>query len=75
LGAQAVGVLAITVWAFVTSSIVFRLIDRMWGIRVTPEEELAGLDRMEHGADAYPEFTEQVAPAHLLDPVNGTLSQ
>jgi Amt family ammonium transporter len=73
LGAQAIGVLAIAGWAFVTSSIVFRLIDRVWGIRVTPEEELAGLDRMEHGADAYPEFTEQVAPAHLLDPVNGSV--
>ena len=71
LGAQAIGVAAISVWAFATSSIVFRLIDRVWGIRVTPEEELAGLDRMEHGADAYPEFTEQVAPAHLLDPFNG----
>jgi Amt family ammonium transporter len=72
LGAQAVGVLAIAAWAFVTSSNVFRLIDRFWGIRVGPNEELAGLDRMEHGADAYPEFTEQMAPAHLLDPVNGT---
>ena len=72
LGAQAVGVLAISAWAFVTSSIVFRVINRIWGIRVSPEEEMAGLDRMEHGVDAYPEFTEQIAPAELLDPVNGT---
>ncbi|MDR9450339.1 MAG: ammonium transporter [Acidimicrobiia bacterium] len=69
LGVQTVGVLAIAGWAFVTSSIVFRVIDRLWGLRVGPEEELAGLDRMEHGADAYPEFMEQIAPAHLLDPV------
>ena len=69
LGAQALGALAIAAWAFGTSSIVFRLIDRWWGIRVTPAEELAGLDRMEHGADAYPEFMEQIAPAELLDPV------
>ena len=69
LSVQTVGVLAIAGWAFVTSSIVFRVIDRFWGLRVGPEEELAGLDRMEHGADAYPEFMEQIAPAHLLDPV------
>ncbi len=72
LGAQAIGVVAIAAWAFIASSIVFRLINRLWGIRVKPEEELAGLDRMEHGADAYPEFMEQIAPPHLLDPVNGT---
>lgn len=71
LGVQAVGVLAIGGWALVTSSLVFRVIDRFWGIRVGPEEELAGLDRMEHGADAYPEFMEQIAPAELLDPING----
>ncbi len=70
LGAQALGALAIGAWAFGTSSIVFRLLDRWWGIRVTPDEEMAGLDRMEHGADAYPEFMEQIAPAELLDPVN-----
>ncbi len=68
---QAIGVVAIAGWAFVTSSVVFRVIDRFWGIRVSPEEELAGLDRMEHGADAYPEFMEQIAPSELLDPMNG----
>jgi Amt family ammonium transporter len=72
LGAHAVGALAIAAWAFVTSSLVFRVIDRVWGIRVSAEEELTGLDRMEHGADAYPEFMEQVSPTEVLDPVNGT---
>jgi ammonia channel protein AmtB len=38
-------------------------------MRVGPEEELAGLDRIEHGMEAYPEFLEQVAPPQLLDPV------
>jgi hypothetical protein len=38
---------------------------------VSPEEELAGLDRSEHGGEAYPEFVfqEQVAAPELLDPV------
>jgi Amt family ammonium transporter len=69
LGPQLVGVLAIVAWVFITSTIVFRLIDTIWGIRVTAEEELAGLDRMEHGTEAYPEFLEQIAPPESLDPV------
>ena len=73
LGAQAVGVLAIGLWAFTTSSIVFRVIARIWGLRVTAEEELAGLDQMEHGTDAYPEFMEQIAPPDLLDPVESSV--
>ncbi len=70
LGIQAVGVLAIIAWVFITSSIVFRLISRVWGLRVSPEEELAGLDRMEHGTAAYPEFMEQIANPAVLDPVD-----
>lgn len=69
LGAQTLGVLAIVTWTFVLSSIGFRLIKKTWGLRVTPEEELAGLDRMEHGSEAYPEFLEQIADQVSLDPV------
>jgi Amt family ammonium transporter len=69
LGPQAAGALTILVWTFVTSSIVFRVINSLWGLRVSPEEELAGLDRMEHGAEAYPEFMEQIADPAALDPV------
>jgi hypothetical protein len=36
---------------------------------VSAEEELAGLDRVEHGAAAYPEFMEQIADPRQLDPV------
>ena len=70
LGIQAVGVVAIVGWVFVTSSIVFRVIHGSVGLRVTAEEELAGLDRVEHGASAYPEFLEQIASPDLLDPVS-----
>ena len=70
LGTQAIGVLAIAAWVFVTSSIVFRVINAIWGLRVSEEEELAGLDTLEHGALAYPEFQEQVAPPETLDPVS-----
>jgi Amt family ammonium transporter len=69
LGVQAIGVAAIVVWTFVLSSIVFRVIKATWGLRVSAQEELAGLDRIEHGTAAYPEFVEQVADPRELDPV------
>ncbi len=61
LGAQVVGVIAIAAWTFALSSVVFRSIKATWGLRVSPSEELAGLDRIEHGSEAYPEFLEQLA--------------
>ncbi|MDH4116825.1 MAG: ammonium transporter [Acidimicrobiia bacterium] len=70
LGVQIVGGLAIVAWVGLTSSVVFRLIHRTFGLRVSAEEELAGLDRIEHGTSAYPEFTEQIADPRILDPVS-----
>jgi Amt family ammonium transporter len=70
LGTQVAAVVVIAAWVFTSSYAVFKLIDKTIGMRVSPEEEIAGLDRMEHGMEAYPEFLEQVAPAELLDPVN-----
>ena len=69
LGTQLLGALAIIAWVFPASFLVFKLIDKTVGMRVSPEEELAGLDRIEHGMEAYPEFLEQVAPVELLDPI------
>ncbi len=56
---QLLGAAAIIAWAFGTSYGVFKLIDLVVGMRVTVEEELAGLDQSEHGSDAYPEFVFQ----------------
>ena len=56
---QLAGAAAIAVWAFGTSYLVFRVIDRVVGLRVTRDEELVGLDLSEHGNDAYPEFVFQ----------------
>lgn len=68
---QIAGILAIAVWTFATSFIAFKALDLAMGLRVSPEEEHAGLDRSEHGGTAYPEFVfqETVAPPELLDPV------
>ena len=68
---QLVGALAIAAWAFGTSFVIFKVIDLTVGMRVTPSEEREGLDRSEHGGEAYPEFVfqEQVARPRDLDPV------
>jgi Amt family ammonium transporter len=71
VGIQLVGALAIAAWAFGTSFLVFKVIDLTVGMRVTPSEEREGLDRSEHGGEAYPEFVfqELVASPRDLDPV------
>jgi len=56
LFAQLVGVVAVGAFIFSASFLGWSLIKATIGIRVTPEEELAGLDIGEHGIVAYPEF-------------------
>ncbi len=67
--AQAIGVVAIITWTFLTSSAVFWTIKLTVGLRVSAADEIAGLDRIEHGAQAYPEFMERLADPEVLDPV------
>ncbi len=55
LGAQALGVAVAFACVFVVSYAVFFLIKKTIGLRVTPEEEDAGLDISEHGMYGYPE--------------------
>ena len=55
LGAQALGVVVAFVCVFVVSYAVFAAIKATIGLRVTPEEEEAGLDIAEHGMYGYPE--------------------
>jgi Amt family ammonium transporter len=55
LGAQALGVVAAFAVVFAVSFAVFYLIKVTVGLRVTPEQEEAGLDIVEHGMYGYPE--------------------
>jgi Amt family ammonium transporter len=55
--AQAIGAVTIFVWVFVASLIVWGLIKVIMGIRVTEDEEYQGVDIVECGMEAYPEFT------------------
>lgn len=51
--AQLISVIAAAVFAFVVTYLIAKLINAMWGLRVSPEEEEAGLDISEHGERAY----------------------
>lgn len=53
---QLTGVIAVGAFIFTASLIGWRIVKSTVGLRVTPEEELAGLDIGEHGIMAYPEF-------------------
>lgn len=53
---QLIGVGAGFLWAFGTGLLLFGIIKKTIGLRVTPEEELLGLDIGEHAMEAYPDF-------------------
>lgn len=53
---QLVGALAVFVWAFGCGFVLFKILSLFMPLRVSPEEELKGLDIPEHGADAYSGF-------------------
>ena len=58
LGLQALGVLTVGAWAAVTITITFLAIKAIFGLRVSEEEELTGLDETEHGLpSAYAGFS------------------
>jgi Amt family ammonium transporter len=56
IGVQLLGIVAAFIWAFGAGFLMFKIIEKTVGLRVTPEEELEGLDYGEHGASAYPDF-------------------
>lgn len=56
LGVQTLGVLAVAAWTLVTTGILFFALKKTVGLRVSDEEQKVGLDIMEHGMNAYPEW-------------------
>ena len=56
LGIQLLGIITVFIWAGGVALIFFKLIDRTIGLRVTPEEEIRGLDYSEHSMSSYPLF-------------------
>jgi Amt family ammonium transporter len=56
---QLIGAATIFVWVFVASLIVWGVLKVVMGLRVSEEEEYDGVDLVECGMEAYPEFTKQ----------------
>ncbi len=69
LGIQLVGVVSVAAWTLVTMTIVFSIIKAVFGLRVSEEEEIEGLDSTEHGlASAYEGFS-------IVDMMSGSMSE
>ena len=69
LGKQLLGFAAVACWTTVTMIIVFSIIKAIFGLRVSEEEEIEGLDSTEHGlASAYSGFS-------IMDMSNATMNE
>ncbi|MEP3277918.1 MAG: ammonium transporter [Stappiaceae bacterium] len=53
---QLLGVVAIGAFTFIASLVVWFVLKAIMGVRVSEEEEALGLDKVEIGVEAYPEF-------------------
>ena len=53
---QFMGVISVAIFAFTASFITWTVLKHTIGLRVTVEDELAGMDVTEFGLEAYPEF-------------------
>ena len=71
LPTQAIGVLTAFVWSFGACFILFKLIAKTVGLRVSPDEEIEGLDLSEHGGTCDPDFV-TVGALGAFHPVAGT---
>ena len=68
LGLQLLGMLSTAGWAAITITITFIIIKAIFGLRVTKEEEIIGLDKLEHGLDTgYAGFATQYSDEELAE--------
>lgn len=63
LVAQLICICVLILYGFGVSFLFFKMLDKVWGLRVTPEVELEGLDIPEMGVLAYPD--EQLVRSEL----------
>lgn len=56
IGIQTLGVAAVVVYVAIMAFIIFKLLDKMHGLRVSDQEQIDGLDMHEHGMSAYANF-------------------
>lgn len=56
LGLQALGSIATVAWVAATAFVMFYVLKKTIGLRVSDKEQRVGLDVAEHNVDAYPDF-------------------
>ena len=56
MGAQLLGIISIFAFTFIVSLVIWFILKAVIGIRVSEEQEEAGVDVSEMGMEAYPEF-------------------
>ncbi len=56
LGIQLLGVVAVAAWVFAIAIPVLFILKKIFGLRVSRESEISGLDEHKHGVSAYPDF-------------------
>jgi Amt family ammonium transporter len=66
--AQLIGSSVMVAWAFGLTFLVFRIVNFIKSMRVSPEVELEGLDVPEYGVPAYPE--DAIGPPSHLEPAS-----
>jgi len=73
LQTQLIGVVSVAAWVLTTITIVFTVIDKSVGLRVSEEEEICGLDLEEHGlVSSYADFMPSAERDGLLTKHDGT---
>ena len=72
-GVQVLGVICVAAWVLVSMTVIFTIIKKTIGLRVTEKEEIDGLDIHEHGlASAYAGFSISDANAAAMVPNENT---
>ena len=75
LGKQALAALVVAVYAFGASYLIAKLIDKVMGFRVSPEDESAGIDFAQHAETAYAEKLDKARQDREPVTVTETLSR
>ncbi|MDF2686817.1 MAG: conserved rane protein of unknown function [Clostridia bacterium] len=74
LSKQALGVVCVAGFVFISSLLVWIVIKKTIGLRVSLKEEIEGLDIGEHGSQAYPDFATNEMPYGLISDDINTIS-
>jgi Amt family ammonium transporter len=53
MGHQALAVVAVVAYSFIVTYILAQILDKTIGMRISEEDEVAGLDLSQHGETAY----------------------